>query len=113
MTNRDYTTFGGPLAVGSILGEHVKPQLAKTASAWTTSLAALVALALLGPASTHAAAPRYQLLHLGSLGGTNYYESQSGLNGRYLNNSGTVVGGMDTTVPDPACYNPSCLTSHA
>jgi probable HAF family extracellular repeat protein len=113
MKNRDYTMFGRPLAASSMPGEHGKPQLAKTASGWIISLAALVALALLGSASTSAAAPRYQLINLGSLGGTNYYESFSGLPGRLLNNSGTVVGDMDTAVPDPACFETSCLTAHA
>src|SRR6187401_2743932 len=113
MKNRDHTMVGRPLAASSMPGEHGKPLFAKTASEWATSLAALVALAILGSASTQAAA-RYQLINLGSLGGTNYYESFSGLNGKYLNNSGTVVGGMDTSVPDPFCFNnPSCLTSHA
>jgi len=58
--------FGRPLAASSTPGEHGKRQLAKTASEWTTSLAALVALALLGSESTHAAAPRCQLINLGS-----------------------------------------------
>src|SRR5437773_8705157 len=107
MKNSDYTMFGRLPAAGSIPGQQGKPQLAKTASEWTTSLAALVALALLNPAATHAGAPRYQLINLGSLGGTNYYETMSGLTGRYLNNSGTVMGGMDTSVTDPSCFNPT------
>ena len=50
-----------------------------------------------------AAAPRYLLINLGSLGGTNYYETFSGLIGRYMNNSGTVVGGMEASVANPFC----------
>ena len=71
---------------------------------------ALVALTL---TAAHAAPAPYQLISLGSLGGTNYYEYMSGVNGRLMNNSGIVVGGMDTSVPDPFCFNGSCLTSHA
>jgi len=102
-----------PLVAGSIPGRHGTPKPAIPAPGRAVSLATLIVLALVSPASAHAAAPRYQLINLGSLGGTNYYETYSGLNGQYLNNSGTVVGGMDTSVPDPACFNSSCLTSHA
>jgi probable HAF family extracellular repeat protein len=107
--NKNCVVIDWPLAAGSPPGKHVKTRFCKSAA--FGSLATLLALALLRPAATHAAAPRYQLINLGSLGGTNYYETMSGLNGRYLNNSGTVVGGMDTSVTNPSCAN--CLTAHA
>lgn len=56
---------------------------------------------------------RSQLIDLGTLGGPKYYEDFSGMPPRLLNEQGTVVGGMDTSVPDPACFNPDCLVSHA
>jgi probable HAF family extracellular repeat protein len=81
-------------------------------SAKTGSLAALIALAALCPAFVYAEAARYQLIDLGSLGGAQYYETFSGITGRLVNGSGTVASGMDTAVPDPFCFNNSCLTSH-
>ena len=57
--------------------------------------------------------PRYKLIDLGTLGGPEYYSDFSGFPPRLLNEQGTVVGGMDTAVPDPACINPDCFVSHA
>src|SRR5204862_233572 len=107
MKNRTYTTFGRPLAASSIPGEHGKPQLAKTPSEWTTSLAALVVLALLGPASAHAAGPRYQLINLGSLGGTNYYETMSGLTGPIPQQQHDCRGRDGYLCDRSFCFNPS------
>jgi probable HAF family extracellular repeat protein len=57
---------------------------------------------------------RYRILELGLPGGSrNYYETFSGLTGRLMNNLGTVAAGADTSLPDPFCFNESCLTSHA
>jgi probable HAF family extracellular repeat protein len=58
----------------------------------------------------------YLLIDLGTFGGPN-----SGVNiepwQNVINNNGTVVGGADTSTPEPSCYNPygnpSCFITHA
>src|SRR6266571_7107488 len=70
----------------------------------------LIAQAEQPPTNKH---PRYKLIDLGTLGGPEYYSDFSGFPPRLLNEQGTVVGGMDTAVPDPACINPDCFVSHA
>ena len=70
------------------------------------TILALVLLSFIICTSVRAAAPRYLLINLGSLGGTNFNEFNSGLPGRLLNNSGTIVGGMDTSATNP-------FTTHA
>lgn len=61
---------------------------------------------------SRAAEPRYQLIDLGSLGEGKFYGGFSGVNGRLLNNGGTVVGGMATPDPDPFGWNDG-TTSHS
>lgn len=56
------------------------------------------------------AAPRYQVINLGSLGAGGYAETFSGITGQLLNNAGMVAAGMETTVPDPFFGG---FTSHA
>jgi len=112
MKNRIFRFSETIIVANSIPGRHSTPQPGQFAPGRAVSFATLICLMVLTPPATHAAAPRYLLINLGSLEGTNYYETYSGLNGQYLNNSETVVGGMDTSVPDPACFNSSCLTSH-
>src|SRR5215831_14952841 len=59
--------------------------------------------------------PRYIVKDLGTFGGPNsYYFSQPIV--ATLNNDGTVVGGADTTAPDPDypfCFGNACLAVHA
>src|SRR5262245_20491232 len=57
--------------------------------------------------------PRYKLIDLGTFGGPAYYLGFSGIPPLLLNEQGTVIGGMDTTIPDPFCINSDCLVSHA
>src|SRR5579859_2854901 len=59
--------------------------------------------------------PRYKLIDLGTLGGPKYDPDFSGFPPRLLNEQGTVVGGMDTAVPDPLCsfFSSDCFVSHA
>jgi probable HAF family extracellular repeat protein len=56
---------------------------------------------------------RYKLTDLGTLGGPQYYQDFSGIPARLLNEQGTVIGGMDTAVTDPFCFNADCFVSHA
>jgi hypothetical protein len=105
---------GRSLAADSVPGMHEKPRFRKSAVACSASLVRLIVLAFLCATSVHAAAPRYQVIDLGSLGGPNYYAWFTGVACRLLNNNGTVVGGMETSIPDPFCFNGgACLTSHA
>src|SRR5262245_44920788 len=63
--------------------------------------------------TTSKAAPRYKVIDLGSLGGSHYYETFSGITGKLLNNGGVVASGMDTAEVDPACANgQGCVASH-
>ncbi len=60
-----------------------------------------------------AAPPRYQVINLGSLGGEQFYETFSGIDGKLLNNKGSVAAGMDTAQIDPQCLNAGdCTASH-
>jgi probable HAF family extracellular repeat protein len=69
-----------------------------------------LALPFLMQAGSH---PRYKLVDLGTLGGPQYYDGFSGIPPLLLNEQGTVIGGMDTAIPDPFCFNSDCLVSHA
>jgi probable HAF family extracellular repeat protein len=100
-------------ALGSTPGRARQTRLGKSADAWAVSLAKLMVLSLLCAASIGAASPRYQVIDLGSLGGPRSYAFFSGVVCRLLNNNGTATGGMDTSTPDPFCFNSDCLTSHA
>ncbi|MCI0539255.1 MAG: hypothetical protein L0Z50_28955 [Verrucomicrobiales bacterium] len=70
----------------------------------------LVTLAVISTTSP-AAEPRYHLIDLGSLGGRQFYPHFSGIEGRLLNNEGTVIGGSATPDPDPFGWN-DVTTSH-
>src|SRR5678816_4477884 len=80
---------------------------------------ALIVSSLALPLATHADQQqknehsRYRLVDLGTLGGPAYYEDFSGIPPLLLNEQGTVIGGMDTPIPDPFCFNGDCLVSHA
>jgi probable HAF family extracellular repeat protein len=93
--------------------------------AWTTINALTLAAAIVIPialaaqddASQHHK-PRhhtYKLVDLGTFGGPNsFYFSEPIV--RSVNNLGTVVGGADTSLPDPFapnCDSPDCLILHA
>jgi probable HAF family extracellular repeat protein len=58
----------------------------------------------------------YQLVDLGTFGGPNSGVSFEPFQ-NVINSSGTVVGGADTSTPEPSCYNPygnpSCFITHA
>jgi probable HAF family extracellular repeat protein len=51
--------------------------------------------------------PRYILVDLGTLGGPNSFLDCCGAVPPVLNNRGTVVGGADTSTPDPHAANPN------
>ena len=56
---------------------------------------------------------QYKLIDLGTFGGP---DSAVGGFGTFLNNPGTVVGGADTSIPDPYspnCFDPECFVQHA
>src|SRR5664280_1866704 len=56
---------------------------------------------------------QYKLIDLGTFGGP---DSAVGGFGIFLNNPGTVVGGADTSIPDPYspnCFDPECFVQHA
>jgi probable HAF family extracellular repeat protein len=61
-------------------------------------VAALMALAL--PAQLSAQQPRYKIVDLGTLGGPNSFIDCCGVQ-PVLNNRGTIVGGAETSVPNP------------
>jgi hypothetical protein len=111
--NWNCTIFERALVTGSSPGKPGQVRFGKSAAAWGVSLAKLIVLAFLCAASVHAAAPRYQVIDLGSLGSPTFSAWFSGVACRLLNNKGTVVGGMGTAVPDPFCFNGDCLTQHA
>src|SRR5262245_3406309 len=105
--NKKFVVMDCPLAAGSTAGKPGKTRHCKSAAV------GLMVLSLLCTASLRAAAPRYQVIDLGSLGGPNYYAWWTGVACRLINNNGTVVGGMETSTPDPFCFNGgACLTSH-
>ena len=62
----------------------------------------------------HAKHHKYNLVDIGTLGGPNFFFNFSGYPNRLLGNSGTVTGGVDTSIVDPLCFNnPDCFTEHA
>src|SRR5437763_2962929 len=72
----------------------------------------LAALAM--PARSAAQHVRYQLIEIPTLGGPATIGQVDGPGiSQFIDNSGVVVGGADTTVPDPLCLNPDCFTPHA
>ena len=65
------------------------------------------------PAVLLAQHTRYKIIDLGTLGGTNSYQTAPG---RTVNNRGETIAFSDTNVPDPNapnCLQPDCLISHA
>src|SRR5579859_2717371 len=102
-----------PLA--KLKGEHMKLRIMR----WLVSIALTCALVIVSrtPAQEqNATHHHYKFVDLGTLGGP-----KSGVNGEpgqhVINNSGTVVGGADTSTPEPSCFNPvnapDCFFSHA
>lgn len=89
---------------------------------WTRVIALTLFAALALPLQLAAQAPaqpqhqyhHYQVNDVGTFGGPNstYNTPQPG---RFLNNSGTAVGGADTATPDPNCFglNGDCYVSNA
>jgi hypothetical protein len=81
-----------------------------------TRMAALVtvmAFAIALPVQLAAQHTRFKLIDLGTLGGTNSYQTAPG---RTVNNRGEVIAFADTDVPDPNapnCLQPDCLISYA
>jgi probable HAF family extracellular repeat protein len=73
----------------------------------TMLLVALVFPALLAAQR----APRYRLVDLGTFGGPASY-LPNGFDG-ILNNHGTLAGFANTSVPDPFCFVPNCVATHA
>lgn len=63
--------------------------------------------------ASSAAAPRYEVINLGSLGGPRYRDTFAGIIGKLLNNYGLASAGMETAQKDPLCLNDGCLASHA
>jgi uncharacterized membrane protein len=82
-----------------------------------SAMALLVALATpvsLAAQEHHAKHHQYDLVDIGTLGGPNFWFNFSGYPNRLLGNSGTVTGGVDTSIVDPLCFNnPDCFTEHA
>ena len=69
--------------------------------------------ALTTPVQLAAQHTRYKIIDLGTLGGTNSYQTAPGLT---VNNRGEVIAFSDTDVSDPFapnCLQPDCLISHA
>jgi probable HAF family extracellular repeat protein len=83
-----------------------------------TAIALLVALAIpvwLGAQEKldHNKQQRYQLIDLGTFGGSSSYFV--GVGAHALNKHGVAAGGADTPTPDPYapnCFNPECLIGH-
>lgn len=73
----------------------------------TMLLAALVLPSLVYAQKT----PRYRVIDLGTFGGPASY-LQNGFDG-ILNNHGTLAGFSNTSVPDPFCFVPNCVATHA
>jgi probable HAF family extracellular repeat protein len=81
-------------------------------SRFVTFLASVATLAAL-PVQIAAQHTRYKVIDLGTLGGTNSYQTAPGVT---LNNREEVIAFADTDVPDPDapdCLQPDCLISHA
>jgi len=78
---------------------------------WIT---ATVLLMLGLPVQSAAQHTRYKLVVIPTFGGPAAIGQVDGPGiSQFINNSGVVVGGADTTVPDPYCLNPDCFTPHA
>ena len=83
------------------------------------TVAALVTLIL--PLQLAAQHQRYKLIDLGTFGGSDSAIAPTDFGGpenpgRGLTNTGIIVGGAETTLPDPFapnCANSDCLVSHA
>jgi probable HAF family extracellular repeat protein len=72
----------------------------------------LAALAL--PVQLAAQHTQYKLIDIPTLGGPAAIGQVDGPGiSQFINNSGVVVGGSDTTAPDPFCLNPGCFLVHA
>ena len=72
----------------------------------------IVVLPFVVVAQEHSAQhPRYRMVDLGTFGGPASYFS-NGFDG-ILNNRGTAVGWSNITDPDPLCYVPNCIATHA
>jgi probable HAF family extracellular repeat protein len=57
---------------------------------------------------------RYKFIDIPTLGGPAAIGQVDGLGiSQFINDSGVVVGGADTTAPDPFCLNPGCFLVHA
>jgi probable HAF family extracellular repeat protein len=56
---------------------------------------------------------RYIFFEVPTFGGPNFYPNFSGPQNSLLSKSGTLVGGADTSVVDPFCFNSDCLVEHA
>jgi probable HAF family extracellular repeat protein len=84
-------------------------------------IAVLSLATLVVPQQSAAQHTEYKLVDIGTLGGPSSYTSPAGSGLVMLNNTGTVAGWADTTVPDPTCLNNpftsapdgSCLLVHA
>jgi probable HAF family extracellular repeat protein len=59
----------------------------------------------------------YKVVEIGTFGGPNFYTNFSGAQDRLLNNRGTLVGGADTSLADPYCFDlfpfGDCSAQHA
>jgi probable HAF family extracellular repeat protein len=78
----------------------------------TTAITLFAALAL--PVQLAAQHTRYKLIDIPTLGGPAAIGQVDGPGiSQFINNSGVVVGGSDTTAPDPFCLNPGCFLVHA
>ena len=53
---------------------------------------------------------KYKVIDLGTFGGANSAET---VEFPFVTNRGQVVGFADTATPDPTCFSPECLISHA
>jgi probable HAF family extracellular repeat protein len=82
-----------------------------------SEMALLVALAIpvsLAAQEHHTKHHQYNLIDIGTLGGPNFFFNFSGYPNQLLGSSGTVTGGVDTSVVDPLCFNnPDCFVEHA
>jgi probable HAF family extracellular repeat protein len=78
-----------------------------------TFIRVVIVITTFGTITASHAAPRYQIIDLGSLGGSHYYETFSGITGKLLNEHGVVSAGMETAKTDPLCLNGgACLALH-
>ncbi len=72
----------------------------------------LVTLTL--PVELAAQQTRYKLIEIPTSGGPSAMGQVDGPGiSQFINNSGVVVGGVDTPAPDPFCLNPDCFIPHA